>query len=138
MPAEVCTQCPKCDAWITVRESEMGATMNCPKCGGENPDDSNACSSCGIALLKVTIADKALIPRVSRLASAALLFAVLSPFTCGLTILPAIILGIISFIIIEKSGGRNPWIRSPVYEAKTFPGRFNIHGVRKIVDWTRV
>jgi len=30
----------------------------------------------------------------------------MSLFTCGLTVLPAIILGVVSFVIIEKSGGR--------------------------------
>ena len=47
-----------------------------------------------------------IIPRTSGLAIAAFVLGILSLFSCGLTILPAIILGVVSFVIIEKSGGR--------------------------------
>jgi hypothetical protein len=47
-----------------------------------------------------------IVPRTSRLANAAFVLGILSLFTCGLTAVPAIVLGIISFILIEKSGGR--------------------------------
>jgi hypothetical protein len=40
------------------------------------------------------------------LANAAFVLGILSLFTCGLTAIPAIVLGIISVILIEKSGGR--------------------------------
>lgn len=45
-------------------------------------------------------------PRTSRLAIAAFVLAVLGPFTLGVTIVPAIVLGFISTVIINKSGGR--------------------------------
>lgn len=44
--------------------------------------------------------------KTSRLAIAAFVLAILSLFTCGLTTIPAIALGIISLILVEKSGGR--------------------------------
>ncbi|MHC4694844.1 MAG: DUF4190 domain-containing protein, partial [Planctomycetota bacterium] len=46
------------------------------------------------------------IPRMSRLAIAAFVLGILGMCTFGLTIIPAIILGIVSIVIIEKSGGR--------------------------------
>ncbi len=45
-------------------------------------------------------------PRRSGLAIAAFVLGILSLFTCGLTAIPAVVLGIISFILVEKSGGR--------------------------------
>jgi hypothetical protein len=46
------------------------------------------------------------IPRISGLAIAAFILGITSFFTYGLTIIPAIILGIVSIVIIEKSGGK--------------------------------
>jgi hypothetical protein len=46
-----------------------------------------------------------LAPKVSGLAIAAFILGILSLFTCGLTAIPAIVLGIVSFVVIEKSGG---------------------------------
>jgi hypothetical protein len=40
------------------------------------------------------------------LATASLILAILCPFTCGITAIPAIILGIIGYVKIERSGGR--------------------------------
>lgn len=80
--------------------------MNCPKCGKENPDNDKICSSCGLELDKVPEVSGKLIPKMSSLAIAAFLLGIISFFTFGLTIIPAIILGIISIIIIEQSGGK--------------------------------
>ena len=44
--------------------------------------------------------------KTSGLAIAALVLGILSFFTCGITVIPAIILGIVSLVKIEKSGGR--------------------------------
>jgi hypothetical protein len=46
------------------------------------------------------------VPKTSRLAIAALVLAVLTPFTCGLSAIPAVVLGIVSLVLVEKSGGR--------------------------------
>jgi hypothetical protein len=80
--------------------------MHCPKCGIENPDNAQVCSSCGSELPKVSINNDVPATKVSSLAIAAFVLGILSLFSCGLTILPAIILGVISFVVIEKSGGR--------------------------------
>ena len=80
--------------------------MDCPKCGTKNPDDANVCSSCSSALPKAPDEAEKIIPKMSSLAVAAFVLGILSLFSCGLTIIPALVLGIISFIIIEKSGGR--------------------------------
>ena len=80
--------------------------MNCPKCGTQNPDNAQVCSSCSSELLKAQTGIEEIIPRTSGLAIVAFVLGILSLFSCGLTILPAIILGIVSFVVIEKSGGR--------------------------------
>jgi hypothetical protein len=78
--------------------------MHCPKCGSENPDDAQFCSFCNCALPAASQAQNVNV-RVSRLAMAAFLCAILSilfpPF--GFV---AIILGIVSFIMIDASGGK--------------------------------
>jgi prepilin-type processing-associated H-X9-DG protein len=80
--------------------------MDFPKCGIENPDDATVYGSYGVALPKAFVATKYPVPRTSVLAILALAFGIMSLFTYSLTIIPAIILGIISIVIIEKSGGR--------------------------------
>jgi hypothetical protein len=80
--------------------------MYCPKCGKENPDDARVCSSCSSALLIAPVGSETITPRTSGLAIAAFVLGILSIFTLGVTIIPAIVLGIVAFIIIEKSGGR--------------------------------
>jgi len=80
--------------------------MYCPKCGTQNPDDAQVCNSCSSELPKYSKSTVELTPKMSGLAIAAFVLGIMSLFTCGLTILPAIILGVVSFIIIEKSGGR--------------------------------
>jgi len=80
--------------------------MNCPKCGKENLDGSQVCQFCNWVFEQVASTVDSIIILTSRLAIASLVLGVLSFFTCGITIIPAIILGIISIIQIEKSGGR--------------------------------
>ncbi len=80
--------------------------MNCPKCGTENLDSAQVCRSCGVQLSPPPVPPAGIVPRRSGLAIAAFVLAILSLFTCGLTAIPAVVLGIISFILIEKSGGR--------------------------------
>ena len=76
--------------------------MYCPKCGKENPDDAPLCSSCGWALSWAPTPDSV----TSRMAIASLILGILSLFTCGITAIPAVILGIIALVQIGKSGGR--------------------------------
>ena len=80
--------------------------MNCPKCGMENLDSAQVCRSCGAQLSPPPVPPAGVVPRRSGLAIAAFVLGILSLFTCGLTVVPAIALGIISFILVEKSGGR--------------------------------
>ena len=80
--------------------------MDCPECGIENPDDAQVCNSCSSELPKAPKSTVEITPRMSSLAIAAFVLGILSLFSCGLTALPAIILGVVSFVIIEKSGGR--------------------------------
>jgi len=80
--------------------------MYCPKCGKENPDDAKSCSSCGAVLTPATERVKQPIVKTSGLAITSLVLGILSPFTFGITIIPAIVLGIISLVTIEKSGGK--------------------------------
>jgi len=80
--------------------------MNCPKCGTQNPQDVQVCNSCGSVLTTVHTTTERIFPKTSGLATASLVLAILCPFTCGITAIPAIILGIIGYLKIEKSGGR--------------------------------
>ena len=80
--------------------------MYCTKCGTQNSDDAQVCSACGSVLSKAPVNTGDQIPRTSGLAIAAFVLGILSIFTLGLTIIPAIILGIVGIVVIEKSGGR--------------------------------
>jgi hypothetical protein len=80
--------------------------MQCPKCGAENPDDAQLCRSCSWVLTGTSAAATPPDVRTSGLAIAALVLGILSFFTCGITAIPAVILGIISLVKIEKSSGR--------------------------------
>ncbi len=80
--------------------------MYCSKCGKENPDDAQLCQSCNSVLTITPTQAPALGVKTRRMAIAALILGILSIFTLGLTAIPAIIFGIISLVIIEKSGGR--------------------------------
>jgi len=80
--------------------------MYCPKCGTENPDDAQVCRSCSWVLTSTPTQAPALGVKTSGLAIAALVLGILSFFTCGITAIPAIILGIVGLVKIRKSGGR--------------------------------
>ncbi len=80
--------------------------MHCSKCGSENSDDARVCRACGAALVAPAIQTPGLGVKTSGMAIAALVLGILSIFTCALTTIPAIILGIVSLVKIEKSGGR--------------------------------
>ncbi|MHC4461105.1 MAG: DUF4190 domain-containing protein [Planctomycetota bacterium] len=80
--------------------------MHCPKCGKENPDDAQICQSCSALLTQAPLTAERPIVKTSGLAIAALVLGILSVFTCGITAIPVVILGIISLVQIGKSGGR--------------------------------
>lgn len=80
--------------------------MYCPKCGTENSDDAQLCTSCHWVLASVSITGKNPNAKTSGLAITALILAVLSFFTFFLTMLPAVIFGIVSLVKIERSGGQ--------------------------------
>ncbi len=80
--------------------------MYCPKCGKENPHDAQICQSCSAVLTQTSVTAEHPIVKTSRLAIASLILGILSLFTCGITAIPAVILGIIALVQIEKSGGR--------------------------------
>ena len=63
------------------------------------------CRACGAALIQSTIQAPGLRVKTSGMAVAALVLGILSMFTCGLTIIPAVILGIVSLVKIGRSGG---------------------------------
>ena len=79
--------------------------MYCSKCGKQNPDNAQCCGACGAALIQSTIQATGLSIKTSGMAIAAFVLGIMSIFTCALTAIPAIILGIVSLVRIEKSGG---------------------------------
>ena len=79
--------------------------MNCPKCGAQNPDDAKLCQSCNW-VLGSTACEPQPDAKTSKMAVTSLVLAILSPFTLFISLLPAVIFGIISLVKIEKSGGR--------------------------------
>ena len=80
--------------------------MYCPKCGTENPDNAQVCRACSWILTDAAKAASAPGSRTSGLAIASLVLAILSPFTCILTAIPAIILGIVALVKINQSQGQ--------------------------------
>ncbi len=80
--------------------------MYCPKCGTQNPDSAQLCKSCS-GVLPGPGAQAPIGPvKTSGLAIASLVLAILSPFTCFITAVPAIILGIVGLVKISKSAGQ--------------------------------
>ena len=79
--------------------------MYCTNCGAENPEGARVCVSCGSALQRVSMGPEDVMPRTCGLAIAAFVLGLLSIvfFPVGLI---GIILGIVSIVMIEKSGGR--------------------------------
>ena len=80
--------------------------MYCPECRAENSDDAQRCLSCGI---EFGGGGGAAAPRpqvkTSALAVTAMILAILALCTFGITILPAIICGIIALVQISGSEG---------------------------------
>jgi prepilin-type processing-associated H-X9-DG protein len=79
--------------------------MYCPKCGKENIEGVQVCSSCSFVLSGVSVAG-AIEVKTSKAAIWALVLGILAPFTCLLTTLPAIICGIVGLVKINKSRGQ--------------------------------
>jgi hypothetical protein len=80
--------------------------MYCPKCDKENPDDVQLCYSCSWVLTEASVTGENRNVRTSTMAIASLILGILSIVTFAITALPAALLGIISRLKIEKSGGR--------------------------------
>jgi prepilin-type processing-associated H-X9-DG protein len=80
--------------------------MFCPKCGVENPDGAQLCSSCSWVLTSISTIAPAPDARTSGLAVASLVLAILSIPTLFITAIPALIFGIVGLVKIEKSQGR--------------------------------
>jgi prepilin-type processing-associated H-X9-DG protein len=83
--------------------------MYCPKCGALNADHATLCGVCGQALataIPQAPGGPAVGSRVSGRATAALVLGILSPFTCMLTALPAVIVGVVALVKIGNSNGR--------------------------------
>jgi hypothetical protein len=78
--------------------------MYCPKCGTQNPDDSQSCNACGAVLTPAP--PEPILPKTSGLAIASLVLGIMSIFTCLLTAIPAIVLGIVGLVKINNSAGR--------------------------------
>ncbi len=95
--------------------------MNCPKCGTQNPEDVQVCTSCGSELTQLSTASETVKVRTSGIAIMAFAFTILAffllPFAVRLNskLLAviwifiaslAIILGIIGLVQIGLSGGK--------------------------------
>jgi len=80
--------------------------MFCPKCKTQNPDNAQSCWFCHSVLTPVSPSSPALSVKTSGLAIASLVLGILAPFTCFLTAIPAIVLGIIAIVKVSKSAGR--------------------------------
>jgi len=78
--------------------------MNCPKCRTENPNDAKSCWFCSSVLpsTSTTQPQQAQGVKTSGLAIASLVLGILSFFTCLVTAIPAIILGIVALVKIGK------------------------------------
>jgi prepilin-type processing-associated H-X9-DG protein len=79
--------------------------MFCPKCGKENPDNVQKCWFCNWVLTSVS-RSPGLAAKTSGLAITSLVLGILSPFTCLLTAIPAIIFGIVALVKIGKGRGQ--------------------------------
>ena len=88
---------------LAISNIEGRISMYCKKCGQENPDNAQVCSACGAVVIQPQTPSIAV--RSSGMAIVALVLGILSVFTLALTAIPAIILGIVSLVRIEKSGG---------------------------------
>lgn len=80
--------------------------MYCPKCGTENPDGAQICNSCSAVLPSPGAQAPIGAVKTSGMAIASLVLAILSPFTCFITAIPAIIMGIVVLVKISQSRGQ--------------------------------
>lgn len=80
--------------------------MYCPKCGTENPEDAQVCGSCSSTLPGIQQEIRNTGAQTSGLAIASLVLGLLSFCTFFTTGIVAIVLGIISLVKMNKSGGR--------------------------------
>jgi len=95
--------------------------MNCPKCGTQNPQDVQVCTSCGSELTQSPTTSEPVKVTTSRIAIASFVLAILSPFAFFLAVrlgiktlvitsifvaMLALILGIISLVQIGLSAGK--------------------------------
>jgi len=80
--------------------------MFCPKCGAQNPDGAQLCASCSWLLTSTSTRGPSPSAKTSGLAIASLVLGILSFFTCFITAIPAIILGIVGLLKINRSAGQ--------------------------------
>jgi len=99
--------CPNCGALLVVDEVHIGREGQCKRCGAKfiisRPTDSQQASPPAIPLRQDAPTAEV---RTSGLAIASFVLGILSIFTLCLTAIPAIILGIVGLVKVEKSGGR--------------------------------
>ncbi|MHC4265042.1 MAG: zinc-ribbon domain-containing protein [Planctomycetota bacterium] len=76
--------------------------MFCPKCGTQNPEGAQICQNCSSPLLTAPTQPQISTAKTSGLAITCFVLALIAPFTCAITILPAIIIGIIALVQISK------------------------------------
>jgi len=79
--------------------------MYCPKCGTENPDNAQICSSCTSILTGDSTSGVVPGAQTSGLAITSLVLGILS-FCALITAIPAIVFGIIALVKIAKTPGR--------------------------------
>jgi type IV pilus assembly protein PilA len=79
--------------------------MFCPKCGKENPEGAQLCSSCSWVLSSIPAVPPAN-AKTSAAAIWALVLGILAPLTCLITMLPAIICAIVGLVKISRSRGQ--------------------------------
>ena len=80
--------------------------MFCPKCKTQNPDNAQSCWFCHSVLTPVSASGPSSSVKTSGLAIAALVLGILAPFTCFITAIPAVVLGIVALVKISKSAGQ--------------------------------
>lgn len=85
--------------------------MLCAKCGKENRDQAAFCAACGAAL-EQSVGQMSgqlspLAQKTEGMALTSLILGVLAFFTCGLTSIPGIIVGILALRKIGRSGGQS-------------------------------
>jgi prepilin-type processing-associated H-X9-DG protein len=80
--------------------------MFCPKCGVENANGAQLCASCSWVLTSTSTHGPCPTAKTSGLAIASLVLGILSFFTCFITAIPAIILGVVGLLKINRSAGQ--------------------------------